>query len=111
MVNAAQFDRADVLLKRAEALDANHYRLHAIRGQFLALQNQNDQAIREYQTAIRNLPESVAEGPLYPVSLHIDLYQLYRDTGDTAGADREANAARSLIQPLDLQDANCHTST
>lgn len=105
MVNAAQFDRAETLLKRAEALDANHYRLHAIRGQFLALQNQNDQAIREYQTAIRNLPPSIPEGPLYPVSLHVDLYQLYRDTGDTAGAEREANTARSLIQPLDLQDA------
>ena len=106
MVNAAQFDRAATLLKRAEALDANHYRLHAIRGQFLSLQNHNEEAIREYQTAIRNLPEAVPEGPLYAISLHVSLYQLYRDAGDNAGADREAGIARSLIQPLDLQDAS-----
>ena len=106
LVNAAEFQKAEGLLKRAAALDANHYRLHAVRGQLDALTNRNDEAIGEYQTAIRNLPQSVPEGPLYPVTLHIDLYQLYRDAGDTAGAQREASAARSILQPLDIQDAS-----
>jgi len=105
LVNAAEFPQAEDMLKRAAAIDSNHYRLHAVRGQLDSLTNRNDEAIREYQTAIRNLPESVPEGPLYPVSLHIDLYQLYRDSGDTAAAQREALAARSILQPLDIQDA------
>jgi tetratricopeptide (TPR) repeat protein len=106
LVGAAEFTQAQDMLKRAAAIDANHYRLHAVQGQVDSLTNRNDEAIREYQMAIRNLPASVPEGPLYPVSLHIDLYQLYRDTGDTAGAEREANAARSILQPLDIQDAS-----
>ena len=105
LVNAAEYRQAEDMLKRAAAIDPNQYRLHAVRGQLDSLTNRNDEAIREYQAAIRNLPQSVPEGPLYPVSLHIDLYQLYRDAGDTAGAQREAAAARSILQPLDIQDA------
>jgi len=105
LVNAGQFDRAQELLKRAEALDANHYRLHAIRGQIANLQGHDEDAIREYQTGITHLPESVPEGVLYPVALHLDLYLLYRDVGDSASAEREASVARNLLQPLNVQDA------
>jgi tetratricopeptide (TPR) repeat protein len=106
LVNAGELGRAEPLLKRADALQPEHYRLHAIRGEILALQNRPDQAIHEYQTALAHLPESVPEGVLYPISLHVDLYQLYRDTNDTAGANREATTARNLIQPINIRDAN-----
>ena len=105
-VNAGDLRRAEILLKRAEALDPNHYRLHAIRGEILALENRPDQAIREYESALSHLPESVPEGVLYPISLHVDLYQLYRDTNDTAGANREAGTAHTLVQQINIQDAN-----
>src|SRR5581483_1191175 len=106
LVNTAEFPQADSLLKRAAAIDPNHYRLHAIRGQMDSLNNRDEEAIKEYQVAISHLPEGVPEGPLYPISLHVDLYQLYRDTGDTADATREANTARSMIQPMNVQDAS-----
>lgn len=105
LVNAAEFPQADALLKRAAALNPNHYRLHAIRGLMDNLNNHDDDAIKEYQLAIKDLPEGVPEGPLYPISLHVDLYQLYRDTGNTADATREASTARSMIQPMNVQDA------
>src|SRR5207253_1121321 len=59
LVNAADFGDAEILLKRAEGLDAAHYRLHAIRGQLNALQHRPDDGIREYQLALGHLPESV----------------------------------------------------
>jgi tetratricopeptide (TPR) repeat protein len=105
LVNAGQFDRAENMLKRAEALKPNHYRVHAVRGQIAYLENHDEDAIREYQAAISGLPDSLPEGVLYPITLHIDLYQLYRDIGDAGSAKREINAARNLLQPLNVQDA------
>ncbi len=105
LVNAGELGGAEALLKRGQALQPDHYRLHAIRGEILALENRPDQAIGEYQRALAHLPESVPEGVLYPISLHVDLYQLYRDTGDLAGANREATSARNLIQPMHIRDA------
>src|SRR5215472_11577557 len=72
----------------------------------VALGDLPDQAIREYETALSHLPESVPEGVLYPISLHVDLYQLYRDTNGTAGANREAGKARTLVQQINIQDAS-----
>ena len=106
LINTGRVTQAQTLLNRAQALDSNHYRLHALRGEIDNLENKYEDGIREYQTAIKNLPESVPEGPLYPISLHVDLYQLYRDNGDTAAAEHEAEVARGLIQPLDIQDVN-----
>lgn len=105
LVNAGELGRAETLLKRADALQPDHYRLHAIRGQILALENRPEEGIREYQTALAHMPESVPEGVLYPISLHVDLYQLYRDIGDTAGATQQATAARNLVQAINIQDA------
>jgi len=105
LVNAGDFGDAETLLKRAEGLDSAHYRLHAIRGQLYRLERRPEDGIREYQLALRHLPGSVAEGVLYPISLHVSLYQLYRDMADTAAAEREAQSARNLIQPIDIRDA------
>ena len=105
LVNTGELGQAETMLKRADALQADHYRLHAIRAQILALENQDQQAIREYQTAIAHLPPSVPEGVLYPITLHVNLYQLYRDVGDSAAAEREATVARSQLQQINLQGA------
>src|SRR6266567_1383474 len=58
LVNVAAFDQASKLLQRAEGSNQNSYRLHAIRGQMASLQDHNDEAIREYQIAIQNLPQA-----------------------------------------------------
>ena len=106
LVNAGELGRAETLLKRADAIQPDYYRLHAIRGEILALENRPDEGIREYQTALAHMPETVPEGVLYPISLHVDLYQLYRDVGNTAGATQQATAARNLVQQINIQDAN-----
>jgi tetratricopeptide (TPR) repeat protein len=106
LISAGSIDRAQSLLQRAEGLDTNHYRLHALRGQIHKLEHHDEDAIREYQIAVKNLPESVPEGVLYPISLHIDLYQLYRDSGQTAEAQREIETAQNQIRAINIQDEN-----
>jgi tetratricopeptide (TPR) repeat protein len=105
LINAGRLPQAQGVLDRAQALDPEHYRLHALRGEIDETEGKYEDGIREYQTAIRNLPESTPEGVLYPISLHVDLYQLYRDNGDSASAEREAAIAREQIKPLDIEDA------
>ena len=100
LVNIGQFDRADVFLKRAATQDAQNYRLHAIRGQMDSAQNMTDDAIREYQAALSNMPQAVPEGPLYPIQLHLSLAEQYRAADNTAAADRELAAARTQIGQL-----------
>src|SRR6266566_269084 len=56
LVNVAAFDKAENFLKRAEGANPNNYRLHAIRGQMYTMEERNEDAIREYQSAIQNLP-------------------------------------------------------
>src|SRR5438477_5980529 len=97
LVNVGQLDRAATFLQHAEARDANNYRLHAIRGQIASLQARNQDAIREYRTAVDHLPDGVPEGPLYPISLHLSLFELYRGADDQAGAERELTAARNEL--------------
>lgn len=96
-VSAGQFAEAGKFLQRAEALEPDSYRLHAIRGQMFAEQNSVAEAIHEYQAALAHLPAEVQEGPLYPVSLRLSLYELYQKTQDSDAAGREIAAARAAI--------------
>src|SRR5258708_16519373 len=106
LVNVGSFDQAENFLKRAEATDPNYYRLHAIRGQMQSLQDRNEDAIREYQVAIQNLPESVQEGPLYAVSLHLSLSEIYRRTEKSAPAEAELSAARTALNKISGVEQN-----
>ncbi|GAC1431639.1 MAG: hypothetical protein NVS1B11_01020 [Terriglobales bacterium] len=100
VVNVGGFERAGTFLKRAEAVDPNSYRLHAIRGQIASLEDHNDEAITEYKFAINHLPESVPEGPLYPVSLHLSLFEMYQRTEDAAAGNNELEAARATLAKI-----------
>jgi tetratricopeptide (TPR) repeat protein len=100
LVNVGQFGPAENFLKRAEASDANNYRLHAIRGQMYSVQARNEDAIREYQAALQNLPPSVQEGPLYPVSLHLSLSEIYRRAQQAQEAANELGAARAALNQV-----------
>jgi tetratricopeptide (TPR) repeat protein len=93
LVNVAAFDKAENFLKRAEGADPNNYRLHAIRGQMYTMEERNEDAIREYQSAIQNLPETVREGPLYPVGLHLSRQRF------TAGPRRQTRLNRNSPPP------------
>jgi tetratricopeptide (TPR) repeat protein len=99
-VNIGGFEQAETFLKRAESADPNGYRLHAIRGQMYSLEDHNDDAVREYQTALQNLPQAVPEGPLYPVSLHLSLSEIYRRIEKAPEATAELQAARGALNQI-----------
>jgi len=100
LVNVGSFEEASNFLKRAESTDPRSYRLHAIRGQMYALEDHNDQAVSEYQLAIQNMPATPQEGPLYPVSLHLSLSELYRRINQDAAADQELASARDALNSI-----------
>ena len=102
MLNAGAFDKAAALLNQASTLNPEHYRVHALRGRLDAAEHRNEDSIREYEAALQHLPEGVSEGVLYPISLRVDLAQVYRDVGDTANAERVTRDAANAIATLDV---------
>jgi tetratricopeptide (TPR) repeat protein len=106
LLNVGKFQDATELLVCAETLNADHYRLHAIRGRLAILQDRPADAIREYQTAIANLPEAVPEGALYPVELHIDLAEVYQDSENQAAAAEQVGLAAAQIKNIEVGDAD-----
>lgn len=100
LVGIGNFEPAQSFLARAESSDPNNYRLHAIRGEMYSLEDHNEDAIREYQSAIRNLPPAVPEGPLYPVSLHLSLSEIYRRIDQAQPSTQELEAARTALNQV-----------
>ncbi len=105
-VAAGSIEHADSFLQRAAGLNADSYRLHAIRGEIAQLQDHPNDAVREYTTAIAHLPASPVEGPLYGIQLHIDLMQLYRNLNDDSGVQQQLKIAEAAIGTLDERGAD-----
>ena len=104
-VGTGSIERAQSYLKRAEQIDGNSYRMHAIRGEIDRIQNKAGDAVNEYKVAIANLPAVPAEGPLYGIQLHMDLSDLYRAQRDDAAARHEVEAAQEQIGKINDQGA------
>jgi tetratricopeptide (TPR) repeat protein len=102
-LTSGDVDASNKYLDRAEELNANHYRLHAIRGEVAKLEERNDDAVREYNAAIGNLPQSPPEGPLYPIQLHINLVQMYNRLDNDSAAKSQLAIAQSEINELNLE--------
>lgn len=102
-VAAGSIDEANPFLQRASAIDPNHYRLHAIRGEIARIKEQAPEAIKEYESAIAGLPAEPAEGPLYGIQLHLDLMDLYKSDRNQAAADRQLKVAQEEIGRLNQQ--------
>ncbi len=98
---AGSVKSAEPFLQRAAALDSDHYRLHAIRGQIAQLQGHDEEAVREYTAALAHLPATPVEGPLYSIQLHMDLMQLDRNLRDQEAAQRQLAIAQTAIKNLD----------
>ena len=75
-VNAGRPEEAQQFLDAAKQIDANHYRLHALLAGIADSENRTSDAEQEYKTALDNLPPNIAEGPLYPIELRLNLYEL-----------------------------------
>lgn len=101
-VNASAIGAAKPYLKRAAALDPEHYRLHAIQGAIARLEDRDQDAIEEYQAAINRLPQGPPEGVLYPIQLHLNLVELYQHQRDDAAQKRELEIAQNEIGKLDI---------
>jgi hypothetical protein len=72
-------EKANPFLQRAAEIDANYYRLHAIRGEIAKDQERDQDAVAGIQfAAIAHLPAEPAEGPLYGIQLHMDLMAVTR---------------------------------
>jgi len=96
-VGAGSLDRAQSYLKRAEEIDGNSYRMHAIRGEIARIQDKTSDAVSEYKAAIANLPAEPAEGSLYGIQLHMDLSELYHSQRDGDAARHEVEIAQEQI--------------
>ncbi len=100
-VAAGAIPGADLFLQRAAGINANSYRLHAIRGSIAQIQNRTDDAVKEYQAAIAKLPATPPEGPLYGIQLHMDVVALDHALGEDDAAQRELAIAQSEIKSVD----------
>lgn len=100
-IGVASIEKANSYLARAAAIDTKNYRLHAISGQIAQLQERTRDAIKEYNTALANLPATFPEGPLYGIQLHMDLVALYQKLGDKEQSNRELAIAKSAIDAVD----------
>lgn len=99
-IAAGAMEKANPFLQRAAGIDANHYRLHAIRGEIAKLQENDKDAVREYNAAVANLPAEPAEGPLFGIQLHMDLMETYKALADESSAHRELDTAQAEIGAL-----------
>jgi len=104
-INTGDFAAATTFLDHAKTLNADHYRVYALRGRLAVAEHRNVDAIREYEAALQHLPETVPEGMLYPISLRIDLAETYRDEGDIANERRVAKDAAATITQIDPSNA------
>src|SRR4029078_1094661 len=97
---SGKFEQASTFLLVPQSADPRNYRLQSIRGQMFSLEDHNEEAIREYQTAIENLPNAVPEGPLYPVSLHLSLAEILRRTQQDREADLQLKAGQTALSSV-----------
>lgn len=94
---------AQPFLHRAESIDPDFYRLHAIRATIAHLQDRDEDAVKEYTAAIDHLPETPAEGPLYGIQLHVNLMQLYKGLNDDSAAQKQLDIAENQIKAANGQ--------
>ncbi len=105
LFNAGQGDAARAFLEEARRLNANYYRLHAIQAQIALSEGRPEDSIREYQAALNNLPAVTEEGPLYPLQLRLNLYEIYQQAGNAGEARKQLDFAAGEIQQAQVPDA------
>jgi len=101
-LGAGSLGTAENFLKRAEALDAHHYRLLAIRGELANAEERPQDALRDYNAALANLPGAIPEGELYPIQLRMNVVQLEQKLGDEAASKSQLAIAQQQIGALKI---------
>jgi tetratricopeptide (TPR) repeat protein len=101
-LRVGNLDKTRTYLTRAEQLDANYYRLHAIRGDLAKIERRDTDAVREYLAALAAMPEGPAEGILYPTQLRLNLIDTYRDLDDDAASQQQINIAKQELAKIQV---------
>ena len=101
-----QTDAAQSFLDEARRIDSNNYRLHAISGSIAESEDRIADANAEYALALNNLPPHVPEGPLYPIELRLNLYEVALRQDDQAAARQQLDAASALINQVNVPVAS-----
>jgi tetratricopeptide (TPR) repeat protein len=104
-INAGRSDNANTFIEAAKRIDGNNYRLHAILGGLADTEDRLPEAEQEYRVALSSLPSYVPEGPLYPIELRLNLYELYVRQDEDAEAKRELQETAAAIQAVKVSDA------
>ena len=105
-VALGQPDAAQNFLDAAKRIDPNSYRLHAILGAIAESDNRFADASKEYNLALANLPPHVPEGPLYPIELRLNLYELSLRQEDDAAAKQQLDAALATINQVNVPESS-----
>ena len=104
-INAGKPEDTAPFLNTARAIDENNYRLHAMLAALAESEDRLPEAEQEYKTAVSNLPSHVQEGPLYPIELRLNLYEVYLRQDDDANAKQQLEVASGAIQRVQVQDS------
>jgi tetratricopeptide (TPR) repeat protein len=102
LVSLGNTDAAQTFVDDAKRIDANNYRLHAIQGAIAESDNRFEDASTEYNLALKNLPAQVQEGPLYPIELRLNLYEVDLRTENEADAKQQLDAAFAVINQVSV---------
>src|SRR5229473_1885393 len=102
-LRVGNLDKTRTYLSRGEQLDANYYRLHAIRGDLAKIERRDSDAIREYLAALAAMPEGPAEGVLYPTQLRLNLIDTYRNLDDDAAITQQLRIAQQELAKLQVE--------
>ena len=104
-VNLGQVDKAQAFLEDARKIDANNYRLHAILATIAESDDRPGDASTEYTLALHNLPKVPPEGPLYPIELRLNLYELALRQNNQAEAKQHLDAAAAEINQVNVAES------
>ena len=102
-LRVGNLDKTRTYLSRGEQLDANYYRLHAIRGDLAKIERRDGDAVKEYLAALAAMPEGPAEGVLYPTQLRLNLIDTYRNLDDDAAITQQLHIAQQELTKLQVE--------
>jgi tetratricopeptide (TPR) repeat protein len=105
LFNIGQPDAARPFLEEVQKVDRNNYRLHAILGSIASSDDRMEEAGKEYKLALANLPAHPQEGPLYPIELRLNLYEVDVRQEDAVGAKQELDSAAAAIRRVQVPEA------
>lgn len=102
-LRVGNLDKTRTFLTRAEQLDANYYRLHAIRGDLAKIERRDGDAVREYLAALAAMPEGPVEGILYPTQLRLNLIDTYRNLDDDTAIAQQLRIAQQELAKIQVE--------